>query len=56
VVRELTHWIVEVSERARTRMNRLSELDAASQDVLIGVVRALENQQWMLRDQLGAHT
>jgi hypothetical protein len=51
-VRELTHRIAEVSERARTRMNHLGELDAASQDVLIDVVRALEEQQWILRAQL----
>ena len=54
VVRELTHRIAEVSERARGRMDRLGELDAASQDVVIEVVRALEEQQWMLRAQFGA--
>jgi len=54
VVRELTHRIADVSERARARMDRLGELDAASQDVLIEVVRALEEQQWMLRAQFGA--
>ena len=30
----------------------MGELDAASQDVLIEVVRALEEQQWMVRAQL----
>lgn len=54
VVRELTHRIAEASERARGRMDRLGELDAASQDVVIEVVRALEEQQWMLRAQFGA--
>jgi starvation-inducible DNA-binding protein len=54
VVRELTRRIAEVSERVRGRMDRLGELDAASQDVLIEVVRALEEQQWMLRAQFGA--
>jgi DNA-binding ferritin-like protein len=34
-------------------MDRLGELDLASQDVLIEVVRALEQQQWMLRAQFG---
>ena len=53
VVREATHRIADVSERVRTRMDRLGELDAASQDVLIEVVRALEEQQWMLRAQFG---
>jgi starvation-inducible DNA-binding protein len=52
VVRELAHRIAEVSELARVRMDRLGELDAASQDVLVGVVRALEEQQWMVRAQL----
>jgi len=53
VVREATHRIADVSERVRARMDRLGELDAASQDVLIEVVRALEEQQWMLRAQFG---
>jgi DNA-binding ferritin-like protein len=35
-------------------MDRLGEIDAASQDVLIDVVRTLEEQQWMLRAQLDA--
>jgi DNA-binding ferritin-like protein len=35
-------------------MERLGEVDAVSQDVLIDVVRALEEQQWMLRAQLAA--
>jgi len=52
VVRDLAHRIAEVSEIARTRMDRLGELDAASQDVLVDVVRALEEQQWMVRAQL----
>lgn len=52
VVWELTHRIARVSELARSRMDRLAELDAASQDVLIDVVRKLEEQQWMLRAQL----
>ena len=51
VVRELTHRLAEVAERARERMDRLGELDAASQDVLIEVVRALELQLWMVRVQ-----
>jgi starvation-inducible DNA-binding protein len=53
VVRELTRGIAEVSERARARMDRLGEIDLASQDVVIEVVRALEEQQWMLRAQFG---
>ena len=52
VVRELAHRIAETSELARARMDRLADLDAASQDVLVEVVRALEEQQWMVRAQL----
>jgi starvation-inducible DNA-binding protein len=51
VVRELTGRLAEVSERARERMDRLGELDAASQDAVIEVVRALEEQLWMIRAQ-----
>lgn len=54
VVREITNRLAEVSERIRGRMDRLGELDIASQDVLIEIVRALEEQQWMLRAQFGA--
>lgn len=51
VVRELTMRVAEVVERARERMDRLGEVDAASQDVVIEVVRALEKQLWMIRTQ-----
>src|ERR671915_91015 len=51
-VRELTDRIAKVSELARTRMDRLGEIDVATQDVLVEVVRKLEEQQWMLRTQL----
>ena len=54
VVRQLTHRIAEVSDRVRSRLERVGELDLASQDMLIEVLRALEEQQWMLRAQLGA--
>lgn len=52
VVRELTHRIAAVSEAARSRLERLGEIDPASQDVLIEVLRALEKQLWMFRVQL----
>ena len=52
VVRELTSRLADVAERVRERMDRLGELDAASQDVVIEVIRALEEQLWMLRAQL----
>jgi starvation-inducible DNA-binding protein len=53
VVRELTHRIAAVSERVRERVGKIGDIDLVSQDVLIGVVRELEKQQWMLRAQLG---
>jgi starvation-inducible DNA-binding protein len=52
VVRELTSRLADVAERVRERMDRLGELDAATQDVVIEVIRALEEQLWMLRTQL----
>jgi starvation-inducible DNA-binding protein len=52
VVRELTNRLAEVAERVRERMDRLGELDAATQDVVIEVIRALEEQLWMIRTQL----
>jgi starvation-inducible DNA-binding protein len=51
VVRELTDRLAAVAESARERMNRLGLLDAATQDVLIEVVRALEKQLWTIRVQ-----
>jgi starvation-inducible DNA-binding protein len=51
VVRELTSRLAEVTERVRERMDRLGEVDLASQDVLIEVVRELEKQLWMIRTQ-----
>jgi starvation-inducible DNA-binding protein len=52
VVVTLSERLADVAERIRTRMDRLGELDLASQDVLIEVVRALEEQLWMVRAQL----
>jgi starvation-inducible DNA-binding protein len=52
-IRQLTRRVAEVDERARERCERLGEIDLASQDVLIEVVRSLEEQQWMLRAQFG---
>lgn len=48
-LRELVWRVANVAERIRARMNRLGEVDLASQDVLIEVVRELEKQLWMLR-------
>jgi starvation-inducible DNA-binding protein len=55
VVRELVRRLADVTERIRARMDRLGDLDLASQDVLIEVVRELEKQLWMVRAQLAAH-
>jgi starvation-inducible DNA-binding protein len=52
VVEDLVQRLADTSERIRGRMDRLGEIDAASQDVLIEVVRELEKQQWMIRAQL----
>jgi len=52
VIRAITDRVAQVSESARERMDRIAERDAVSQDVLIDVVRTLEQQQWMLRAQL----
>jgi starvation-inducible DNA-binding protein len=51
VVRELAQRIADVAERNRARMDRLGDIDLASQDILIEVVRALEKQLWMVRAQ-----
>ncbi|HYZ79584.1 MAG TPA: DNA starvation/stationary phase protection protein [Gaiellaceae bacterium] len=52
VVRELVQRLADATERIRGRMDRLGELDLASQDVLIEVLRELEKQLWMIRSQL----
>jgi starvation-inducible DNA-binding protein len=52
--RDLVERLADVTERIRSRMDRLGELDLASQDVLIEVVRELEKQLWMLRASLPA--
>lgn len=51
VVRHVARRLAETSERIRARMDRLADLDLPSQDVLIGVVRELEKQLWMIRAQ-----
>jgi starvation-inducible DNA-binding protein len=51
--RFLLGWFDErvtlVADRVRDRAGKLADLDAASQDVLIEVLRGLEKQRWMLR-------
>jgi starvation-inducible DNA-binding protein len=52
VIRQLSNRLAQVDERVRERAERLAEIDLASQDVLIEVIRALEKQLWMVRSQL----
>jgi starvation-inducible DNA-binding protein len=52
VVRLLARRLGEVAERARERSARVSELDPPTEDVFIEVIRALEEQLWMVRAQL----
>jgi len=52
VVRVLSERLADVAEPIRGRMGRLGELDLPPQDVPIEVVRALEEQLWMIRAQL----
>jgi starvation-inducible DNA-binding protein len=52
--RQLVERVADVAERIRGRMDRLGEIDLASQDVLIEVVRELEKQLWMVRASLPA--
>jgi len=51
-IREVVDRLAYVDERVRERIDRLGELDPASQDVLIEVARALEKQLWMMRSQM----
>jgi starvation-inducible DNA-binding protein len=51
---QLVERLADVAERIRSRMDRLGELDLASQDVLVEVVRELEKQLWILRVSLPA--
>ena len=53
VVRELSERLNDIADRVRERMDRMGEIDAASQDVLIEVLRELEKQLWMIRVQSG---
>jgi starvation-inducible DNA-binding protein len=52
VLRLLARRLAEVSERTRARLARVGDLDLVSQDVMIEVVRELEQQLWMSRAQL----
>ena len=43
--------VAGVASRARQAAERLGDLDLASQDLIIEIVRGLEKHQWMLRAQ-----
>jgi starvation-inducible DNA-binding protein len=53
-LRELVSRLAATSDRIRARMDHLGDLDLASQDVLVEVVRETEKQLWMLRASLPA--
>ena len=42
-----------VADRIRTRADGLGEVDIATQDLLIEILRGLEKQRWMLRAHRG---
>jgi DNA-binding ferritin-like protein len=48
-IRSLISRLAEVVLRVRSRLARVGEVDLVSQDVLIEVSSALEQQFWMLR-------
>jgi starvation-inducible DNA-binding protein len=52
VVGLLADRLQNVSARVRARLDHLGSLDLVSQDVVIGIVRTLEEQLWMSRAQL----
>ena len=51
VIRIVARRLAEAAERTRDRMTRLGNLDLASQDVAIQLLRELEKQLWMVRAQ-----
>ncbi len=53
VIRVVARRLAEAAERTRDRAERLGNLDLASQDVAIEVLRELEKQLWMVRVQFG---
>lgn len=44
--------VAGVASRARQAAERLGDLDLASQDLIIEIIRGLEKHRWMLRAQL----
>jgi starvation-inducible DNA-binding protein len=54
LVHELAIRLLEVAARVRGRLGDAAGIDVASEDLLTGVLRALEEQLWTLRAQLPA--
>ena len=50
-IRVVANRLAQAAERLRERAHRLGDLDLASQDVAIQVLRELEKQLWMVRVQ-----
>ncbi len=51
-VKRVSATIEAMSERLEKRIVHIADLDAVSQDILIGTTDELEKQAWMLRAQL----
>jgi len=51
VIRELTERLAVAIAKLNERIERVGEIDPASEDVLIEVARALEENHWMLAAQ-----
>lgn len=51
VIELMVAALTTVTSRMRPRVERLGELDAVTQDVLIGVLAGLEKQRWMFSAQ-----
>ncbi|WP_345637190.1 ferritin-like domain-containing protein, partial [Rugosimonospora acidiphila] len=51
VVALITEALADVCGSVRKRVEHTDELDPASQDLLIGVLRTLEQQHWMFAAQ-----
>lgn len=46
------HQVTAVAERIRSGLDALGQADAASEDLVIGVLRGLEKHLWMLQAQV----
>jgi starvation-inducible DNA-binding protein len=55
VVELITTSLAEVCGTVRKRVEHTEQLDAATQDLLIGVLQTLEKQHWMFTAQKAGH-